>query len=111
MPAAEKIDGIEKQTLIQITIENNNIVLYPQRETDAIAYRKPASGPAHPAKPDQIRWVVSGLGSSQEILLETKVGEVDRFSSSSFKIVGSKKDNTVASGKATSTGPWKYNIF
>ena len=109
---AEHIGGIQKQTLVQITIQNNEIFLYPQRETDAVVYRKD-QGKGHPAKPEQIRWVAEGLGANQRLLIEGKLGQANLFPRSPFEIKGG--DNTVLSGPpakdAANGARWRYNIF
>ncbi len=113
----EKINGIQKRTLIQITIAQDasndwKIYMYPQRESDVVIYRK-AAGKGHPAKPEQIRWVIEGLQTAQNLTLRTKAGDTNVFPDSPFTISGKDdgSSTTIESGAPDMGEEWNYDII
>ena len=111
----QKLNDIDNQTLVQIVVNGKEILVYPKRVADAVVYYKKKDPPhAYPAKPEQIRWVVTGLKPNQEIRIEGKQGQGAPFSSATFVIP--YDCNTILSGVVNhDAGPegelrWNYNI-
>lgn len=56
------------QVIVTIAVKNRKLSYYPRRDNDVIVYAKdPERG--HPEKPDQVRWVATGLESDNQFLL------------------------------------------
>ncbi len=114
MGDAQSIPGLSHQILVQIEIERGRIHCYPQRAFDAIIYR-PRRGTRAPARPLEVRWVVTGLREDQFIRIVPKQRGDRTFARGAFQV--GPRTNTVTSGAPRhGAGPghcflWRYGIF
>ena len=111
---AVMLDHVVNHALVTIAIENDQLFLYPQRSSDAVAYYRTSGSGADPAKPREIRWVVTGLKPGQRIEIEAKPGYGDRFKDTKFTIT--HPSNSVCSGppaipaKPAYALKWRYGV-
>lgn len=95
----ENVTGFENQVLVHIRVEKEKLFLYPKRATDTVLYHKSDKNPGKPdpAKPHEVRWIVSGLQDNQEVRIEVPNGG-SVFGQTEFPIPGGY--NSIRSGEA-----------
>jgi len=93
---AQTIPGLSHQVLVQIEIARGKIYCYPQRACDTVVYKPRRRMPA-PARPLEVRWVVTGLRGGQFVVIAPKDRRDRTFArGASFQI--GPDTNTIASG-------------
>jgi hypothetical protein len=113
MGKPEKIDGIENQVLVHVQVANGKLHVYPKRATDTVVYHVTDPEKADPAKPHEVRWIVSGLQSNQEVRIEAK-SQLDAFSEVNFKVPGGCNSNRTGVPRKPAGDNkelwWKYDL-
>jgi hypothetical protein len=111
--SAQTIPGLSHQVLVQIEIARGKIHCYPQRACDTVVY-KPRRGVRAPARPLEVRWVVTGLRDGQYVRIVPKERGSGIFRPGGFQV--GPDANTITSGPPRhGTGPghcflWRYAI-
>ena len=111
---AESIPGLSHQVLVQIEIARGRIHCFPQRACDTVIFRPGRAGVAAPARPLEVRWVVTGLRAGQQVRIVPKDRGSRTFARGGFRI--GPGSNTITSGRPRhGTGPghcflWRYGI-
>lgn len=108
------IANVANQTVVMIAIRNGHLSLYPRRTNDVIAYFHPVPELSAPEKPNEVRWVVGGLGPNQSVRIVAKTPGTGLFPSDEFEI--SSACNSIRSG-FPQRGPgdgaelnWSYSV-
>jgi hypothetical protein len=117
---AEQLDGLENQVLVHIAVTkdelgNYKLDVYPQRGEDATIYyvsdENRKKGNYSPAKPWEVRWVVSGLQTRQQIVISEKTtNKAKRLLPSSPHVV-TAPGGTALSGRAKRSPGGKPNVL
>jgi hypothetical protein len=111
--SAHTIPGLSHQVLVQIEIARGRIYCYPQRAGDTVIY-KPRLGVRAPARPLEVRWVVTGLRHGQYVRILPKARRDRTFAGRGFQV--GPDSNTITSGYPThGAGPghcflWRYDV-
>ena len=109
-----KTNGLDNQAFVQIAVRGKKLHLYPQRGTDTVIFARGNSSANWPARPREVRWVVTGLDSGQTVRIEART-ELGLLEADVYEI--SFDANTVTSGPASHGAGgqrelrWKYDLI
>jgi hypothetical protein len=90
------IANVANQSVVMIAVRNNQLSLYPRRTNDVVAYYHPVPEKSSPEKPNEVRWVVGGLGPNQSVRIVAKTPGTGLFPSDEFEI--NSACNSIRSG-------------
>jgi hypothetical protein len=114
--SAQTIPGLSHQVLVQIEIARGRIHCYPHRACETVVYKPRRARMPAPARPLEVRWVVTGLRDAQVILIVPKARTDRTFARGKPFQIG-PGTNTITSGHPShGAGPghcylWRYDIL
>ncbi len=109
--------GIENQTLVQITVRDRTLAIYPQRARDTVVFHVGDPIKSNPARPHGVRWVVTGLGEHQRVEISGKPSQTSRLPETGSPIVFQGPGTVTESSGEPPLGPghghewcWEYDV-